>query len=271
MLFELLEHAFTKAKPEIKGLGLLRELIAIKNRNFRCAAGWAPHRAHCKAEILAAAAETTKRDACLVVGSGLWLEVPVPELASMFKRVVLCDVVHLRTVRKAAAKLQNVKLVERDATGALKSLHALALGRLRELPPVPPADFPPGDFDLTVSANLLSQLPVMALHTLTKQLKTHTEDELFDYGAGLIRAHLEALYAAPGVVCLVTDYVRQNVDAGRVLWEHDVLYGVKPPHNPRRWVWNLAPRPECSSDYDRVHHVTAARWCNRLVCRPKAL
>ncbi len=101
MLKEALEHWLTPCPRRWRKMGYLREQIAIDARLGRHRAEWAPHLEAPRREISAAAIRCGGRRCVLVVGAGLHHDLPIGELAERFDRVVLADLVHRPSARRA--------------------------------------------------------------------------------------------------------------------------------------------------------------------------
>ncbi len=208
-------------------MGHLREIIAIQARHRRHRAAWAPHLEATCATVLEAADGCARHDTVLVAGSGLLLDVPIDALAARFARVLLADVVHLRTARRRTRALSNVFHVEADVTGCLEAVHRT---RGPAAPAGPFLDDP--RIDLVVSANLLSQLPLLPCAWLGVE-----PDGAF--ARTLVEGHLAWLRSFPRA-CLVTDWQRVY-STGEV---EDALAGAALPAGGREWTWAVAPRGE---------------------------
>ncbi|WP_243311471.1 hypothetical protein [Fundidesulfovibrio agrisoli] len=243
MLLELCEYLLTPCPALARRAGLKREAVAIRARHARNRLAWRPHLEASKAFMLECARRCPRQDLAVVLGSGALLDVPLHELAGMFKRVILADVVHPLSARWQARTLPGVSLAHLDASGALED--ALA-GREpgdragRALPDYLDSLRP----DFIVSANILSQIPLAPLALLHGAAAQ-------GLGARLVREHLRALEGAPAPVCLITDTLRLGGEKPL-----DLLHGVPLPGTPERtWTWNIAPRPEISPDRDYSHQV----------------
>lgn len=262
MLLEALKYLLTPCPAEVRALGHLSESIALEARHRRCARAWAPHLERSRACILEAAQACPGRGTVLVLGSGLLLDVPLADLAARFERVLLCDAFHPPRARRAARCLPNVALVTRDLTGLGSRLLAdLRAGRQPDLatpPPPDPAGF--GSADLTVSCNLLSQLPLPPLRLLLRRGNRRglalAPEDLDRLGREIVAAHLDWLAGLPGRVCLITDRERRREGGDGALERDDPLFGVELPPPDREWVWDIAPRPELARDRD-VRHLVA--------------
>lgn len=248
MLAELVEYLLTPCPPPARKLGYLTEAVAIRARHRRCRAAWQGHLENSRAAILEAAMAAHGRTCALVLGSGALLDVPVEQLAGLFGRVVLADVVHPLAARWRVRRLGNVNLATLDVTGTLAALadgpdipdctpHALLDLLQRETP------------DLVVSANILSQLPLLPLRRL-EAAGLHSPRELEAFASRLLEEHVRLLRDGPGAACLLTD-IRWHGTAGIA----DPLRGTPLPPPVRTWTWNVAPRPEISRDHDVFHEV----------------
>lgn len=177
---------------------------------------------------------------------------PLEDLAARFQEVVLADLVHPRTVRMAAARFGNVRLVEADLTGTLE---ALAAGGL-------PSPAPPdlGRFDLAVSCNLLSQLPVLPLEALERRGVGEAGRAAAAWR--LVESHVAWLRAAGTVAALFTDVEGLWLEEDRVVERENSLWGVELPPPDRVWEWDIAPRGEQERRRALRHRVGAWRNLN---------
>jgi len=248
MLAELVEYLLTPCPGPARKLGYLAEAVAIRARHRRCRDAWQSHLEYSRAAILEAATACRGRQCALVLGSGALLDVPLEQLARMFERVVLADVVHPLCARWRARRLGNVRLASLDVTGTLA---ALADG-----PAIP--DCTPQDLrdlirreapDLLVSANILSQLPLLPLRRLESS-GLHPQPELDAFAARLLEEHVRLLHEHSGTACLISD-IRWHGTSGI----GNPLRFVALPPPVRTWIWNVAPRPEISRECDVFHEV----------------
>jgi hypothetical protein len=254
MLREAVEWLVTPAGWAARGLGLVGETVAMGARYRRCRAAWAPHLARCREVMLAAAEGCAGRGTVVVCGSGWWFDVPVMELAAMFREVVLADVVHPLRARWLARGMENVRLAEVDLTGLIDDAGTWRRGVEAEaIRPVAPKELAGLGADLTVSANVLSQLPLPVKKWLEKM--GYGDDEVAKACRRIVQAHVDWLWGLPGAACLITDTVSRDVDGEAVLDETDLLYGAALPEGGEEWMWSLAPRPEAGRGFDRVRKV----------------
>ena len=55
--------------------------------------------------------------------------------------------------------------------------------------------------------------------------------------------------------CLISDFERHFLDGDTLLDADDLLSGAVLPPPDADWLWEIAPRPEDSPDYDLRHRV----------------
>ncbi|MGX7707866.1 hypothetical protein [Methylobacterium sp. Gmos1] len=233
-------------------LGYAGDSVRLAARSRRCRAAWAPHLAQAKDGVRAAMADLPRQDTAVVLGSGLLDDVPIDDLARAFRRVVLVDAVHPWRGRLRARGRPNVVRLVHDLSGT----QDLLLGRGRDFCPV----LPPvcREADLVISANLLSQLPILPVARLEAAGRLGSWIDPDAFGARIVAAHLDALAGLPGRICLVTDRDEAEEDRdGRVLERIDLLYGVDLGPAVREWEWVLAPFGEAARDRRLVHRVAA--------------
>lgn len=238
MLREWITHRLTPAPEAVKRLGYLKEAIAIRERYRRCRQAWKAHLDRSRRFVLWAAANCPRQDRITILGSGGLLDVPLDDLAGDFAEVVLVDIVQTPAVRAWAAHYPNVEVVEADVTGLVD---AIAGGTVPEAPPTP--HIPEGDADMVVSLNLLGQLPLIPVHHVA-------QDKAAAFAEQVQRAHLRALQALPGRVCLITETAREWVADGAVEETEPALGEIRLPEPEESWLWELAPAPELEPDRD---------------------
>lgn len=252
MLRELIEHATTRCPRHLKEIGVLAEQIAIDARLRRIGPAWAGHQAQCRAEILAAAERCPRHEVVVVLGGGLVHDIPLDALRQRFRRVILADLFHRPAHRRAVAPAQ---CLDWDATGCLATWHArrTAAGRLtlaEMLPDLTALAPPPLDADLTVSANLASQLG--RLPAVWLGLDDEDTVRLRDAAAA---AHLAWLDRQDGARLLISELAHQAGGERVALGFASAL-----PAPQRSWDWLLAPRSENGLDDDLHAEVGAWSW-----------
>lgn len=263
MFANFLKRLRTDSSRAARRLGLVREHFAIAERHARVRAAWAPHLAASRRAILEGVERCPRRDRALVIGAGDCLDVPVAELAEHFAHVTLVDIVVSAEAKAWAKKLPGrVHTAAWDATGALARLAEVrdvisatdAPKLFADADPGPP---PGGEPDFVVSANCLSQLGLVPGHSLpAAQRDKGLPDRCAKVAA---RRHLDWLAERRGAFrVLLVDATRLDIAPdGRVLKTETLStrYGLRAPD--RTWRWDLAPIPEWSPDFHRVHEVGA--------------
>jgi hypothetical protein len=217
----------------------------------RCREAWAPHFRECR-DLIDKATEGIGHHKVTVLGSGLLLDFSLDLLADTFDKVVLVDILHLPVVQKRVRAFANVELFTNDHTGVAEATwDHVQQGRTGALPSAPPSHLadtgPCGDSDLVVSANLLTQLPLMPLGLLLEKAPTYPEDEAKAFARRIVEDHLHFLSALPSRVCLLTETQRVifgGPKGNEIIEEIDPLFGVSIPDSGRKWVWNIAFQPE---------------------------
>ncbi len=175
MLLDLLHWVAQPASLTARRLGYAGDSVRLASRSRRCRAAWAPHLAAAQDAVRAAMRDLPRRDTVVVLGSGLLDDVPIDDLAATFRRVVLVDAVHPWRGRWRARRFANVSRLVHDLSGT----RDLLLGRGETFGPM----LPPlcREADLVVSANLLSQLPILPVARLEAagRLGPFTDPEAF--------------------------------------------------------------------------------------------
>ena len=156
-----------------------------------------------------------------------------------------------------AARLGNVHCVPADLTGVHEAvLEAVRFPRALPVAPCPPPVLQEERPDLVVSANTLSQLPLIPLEKLWLTGR-YGDNELESFARGVIEGHLAWLASFDAPRCLITDVAWLAMGRGETL-SADPLHGVVPPPPGDRWEWRVAPRPEAHPERDVVHVVAAS-------------
>jgi hypothetical protein len=249
MLAELLAWIATPASLDARRTGHLTAAVSLWSRAGRCRAAWTAHEEHCHAIVRRAVEDLPRRRVCLVLGSGLLRDVPLPYLAEMFHEVRLIDVVHLWPARLAARRHRNVTLIDMDLTGTTD----LLLGRATGISDPFSRLVRDVSVDLVISANCLSQLALLPEERIEK--KGGLPRLRFpDIGRRIVQAHLHGLSQFSCRVCLLSDTEGYDLDAdGREIERYDLLHGVPLPPADEDWDWCLAPLGELARDH-AVHH-----------------
>lgn len=262
MFARFFRNFLTSCPSAARQLGLLHEHEEIAKRHQRVRAACAPHLAESRKIVIEVANMCPRHDRALIIGAGDCLDVPVSDLAGIFREVILADIVTSAEVRRWERQFPGrVRGMNWDASGALATLAAVrATISPNEAPDVfAQADLgapPGGEADFIVSANCLSQLGLVPGHSLPACTKDKGLPDRCAKAAA--RRHLAWLQERPGIRLLMTDAARLDLGPdGRQLKKETLHERFGLPKPDRTWRWNLAPIPEWSKDFHRVHDVGA--------------
>jgi hypothetical protein len=237
---------------EAKFFGHLTESISLLSREKRCQKTWATHRASCKQFITAELKNARHYDSILVLGPGPLHEIPIETLSKTFKRVVLVDIVHLKSTKKSVAHLTNVEFVEHEITEIEEALRVH-----KKLSDKVPAKFLDLDWGLVLSVNVMSQLPLHLETFIHKKLKNRfTEAQIQVFLKNVTQNHLNYLQSFHSNVILITDTQTFYYDKNEKILQTDHNYEhLSLPKPSEEWNWNVAPIPEFQKDIGMKMHV----------------
>lgn len=248
MIREIL--TYLSESPRLKEavtFGHLSESISLLAREKRCKKSWGPHRAQCKNFITIHLPHAHHFDSVLVLGPGPLHEIPIEVLAKRFKKVVLVDIVHLKSTKKSLTHFSNIEFVEHDLT----EIEAV-LKKEKKLVNHVPTKFMDTSWGLVLSINVMSQLPLHLESYIKKRLKNKfTELELESFLQDITKNHLAYLRAFKSPVILITDVETSYFDKSDKLIQKDLNYPhlhLQLPNALEEWVWNVAPIPEFQKD-----------------------
>jgi hypothetical protein len=246
MLREFYTYLTTNCPQYLRHMDYLYEIIAMRNRHRRHQTSWMPHLQNTRRFILSAAQRCQNRNKVVILGSGLLLDVPLLELTSMFREVVLVDIVFLPEVWRAVKRLRNVKLFPLDITNMAQKLYENVRCGIRELPKAAPSfSALDGDTGLVVSLNLLSQLWVMPRAYALKKLQGLDAEEVDDWCGQIVNSHYAFLQLLPCAVSLVTDFEFVKRDkTGCIASYGSTIFNLRLPAPEESWTWNIAPMAE---------------------------
>jgi hypothetical protein len=257
MLRELIASLLAHAAPGARRAGYVHELVAVEARGRRRAAAWAPHRERCRAAILAAADRCPRHRTAVIMGAGALGDIPLDDLAGRFARVLLVDIALLSSTWRRIRRHPHVQPVLLDLTGTVGQLQRG--GPL----PVPGSQAFLGDpsVDLVVSANILSQLPLIPV-ALARRSPGIDAAAAEAFGRAIVEAHLAHLAGFAGEVCLISDLAWTRREAGGAERTQVPLYGCRLPPG-EEWDWPVAPPGELAGGASQVNRVRALRPARR--------
>lgn len=240
MIWEAIQYLSTRPKlPVAKEMDYLKESIAMVSRAKRCQAQWGAHYQQCQQAIINAFTPLKHKRTVIVIGAGTLNDVPLKPLSEAFEKVILVDLVFLKSAYRMADKYANIELVEHDVT---ESLNALKHGISNVEKPMRWLD--DERVDLVVSLNLVTQLPLIPVRWLMSRFD-FTETQVDRIGKQLITEHLSYLSKFEARVCLIAD--QEDVEfnqAGEVVDRFDPWWDVEPPTAEYSWEWQVVPLGE---------------------------
>jgi len=256
MIPEALEYLATPCPRPLRGMGYLRELMAIRGRAKRCWNAWKPHLEKSKAIIRSAIGECRQHRKAVILGSGMLYDVPVEELSTAFREVLLVDIVHPLKNWLPSLRYKNLRRITADVTGTAEEVFRVAKLPGATLPRTEPSLFlDDPEVDLVVSLNLLSQLPVIPT-TYLERVGVHAPEAIAALARHLVASHLAYLQRFTCTVTLITDVEKLTLNrAGTLVGKSSLLRGVPLPCEGETWEWRLAPRPEADPDYSYYRRV----------------
>jgi len=259
MLPELFTYITTRCPSHIRRMGYLYEAIGLKCRYKRHPASWQNHLEKTRQFVLSAAGKSQGRGKVIILGSGLLLDVPLETLSSMFREVVLIDIVCLPEVHRRIKEYDNVIFLQQDVTNIAETLYQNVQYGRRELPSarsvVPEID---KDTGLVISLNTLSQLTVVLRKYALKKLKGLARDHVEAWCRQIIEAHYAFLRSLPCNLCLIADHRYTKRDRnGRITAQGSTISGISLPAPDDSWTWNIAPIGEESRFYSKELDVGA--------------
>lgn len=259
MFFDLFIHLTTSCSPCVRRMGYLDETIDMRSRYRRNRAAWQPHLDNTRRFVLAVAEKVRNRNKVVILGSGLLLDVPLAELAGMFREVVLMDTVCLPEVRRQIKGYRNVSFIEHDVTHVAERLF---MNRQQGIQELPEAGYAPSDIEknagLVISLNILSQLWVVPRTFASKQRPGLPHDQVEDWCRQIVDAHYASLASLSCDVCLVADheFVKRDKE-GSVISRASTIYNLVLPEPDASWTWNIAPAGEDSRSTSKELNVGA--------------
>ncbi len=268
MIIETLKYCFhyISCPKYIRKLGLLSDLIGIESRYSRCKQAWKPHLENSRRMILETVQSLKKHDRVIIFGAGSLHDVPLKELSESFSEVHLVDIFFLQATINEVKGYSNVEFHELDITGVLRKAYEACstpntvMSELAIFSSFVPKHFMDNDFDLVVSLNLLSQLPLPIKNYIEKLniQESKNNPKLDQFYQSLILNHLNFLrsFAAKGSkVLLISDIEKMVYGAGSQLkasesslegLTEDIFQGWEILDS---WNWDLAPLEELDSQY----------------------
>jgi hypothetical protein len=246
MLYEFFTSLTTACPQYVRHMDYLYEVIAMRSRYLRNRTAWEPHLENTRRFVLSSAEKCRSRNKAVILGSGLLLDVPLAELSSMFREVVLLDIVLLPEVRRSVRRHNNLKLIQYDVTNMAETLYDNIRRGVPELPLAAPAAPEVDDSTgFVVSLNILSQLWVMPRAYALKKLRNLDEERVDDWCRQIVESHYAFLMSLPCTVCLVADHeFIQRDRQGTIVSRGSTIARLTLPLPDAAWTWNIIPMGE---------------------------
>lgn len=188
------------------------------------------------------AGSSQARDTLWILGGGTLADLPVGELAAMFRQVVIFDIALLRSARRIAKRWPNVELRSADVTGLVQPLAGWKTGMPLPVPGDGLKDLGAAP-DCVLSLNLMSQLPLLPMQYLQRAGISRLAAEGF--GRRILQAHLDGLGPLGCPVGVTADLRRiWRSRAGEPVMSENALLDIELPAVEQEWTWPLAPLGE---------------------------
>jgi hypothetical protein len=259
MFYELFTYLTTPCPQYVRHMDYLDEAIAMRQRYRRNKTSWQPHLERTRRFVLSAAEKCQNRSKAVVLGSGLLLDVPLEELSSIFREVVLLDIVFLPEVRRSIKGYANAQLIQHDVTNIAKKLHENIQQGRPELPEAAPElSEIVGNAGLVVSLNILSQLWVVPRAYALKKQSVLDDEQVDEWCRQIVETHYASLLSMDCSVCFIADheYVKRD-RRGRIISQGSTISGLALPKPDESWTWNIVPMDESSQYLSKELNVGA--------------
>ena len=238
---DILTKLTTFCSPYLRHMGYLNEAIGMRRRARERGEFWQPHLDNTRRFVLSSAAACPIRNRALILGSGLLLDLPLAELSSLFREVVLADVVCLPEARRQIGKYRNVSFIEHDVTGIAERLYLNRHRGIRDLPE-PETPVLPADADFVVSLNILSQVWVIPRAFVLAEFPGIDKGRLEEWCSEISASHDRMLRQASPFVCLVADHAFVQRDKAGAVCNRGSTIGRLVLQDPdESWTWLIDP------------------------------
>lgn len=230
-------------KKILRKMDFLSDQKGIIRRFEREEENWTEHLNNTKNKILQSAINKDK-NSVIILGSGWGLDVPIVELAEMFKKVYLVDIFHPKYVRKIAKEYTNITFIEADITnGMIEKVYNFVKNYKKTFPlnidslfTINPVDL--SEFDYIVSVNILNQLDILILDYLQRKIKISISE------TSEIRNHIQTNHIQTMTLnksLLISDYEELNIDNNEAVKNiKSLIYSSEFKANKgTKWVWKF--------------------------------
>lgn len=253
MLLEWIEYLRTRSNKLAKDWGYTYQNVSLNFRSRRCRKAWRSHveQSH---QLVCEQLAVVKPKSVLILGSGLLLEIPIEALLVQCEKIYLVDLVHSAKIRRLARKHAQIELIEKDISsilGFLKKGQAPFLMKSIPWDLLPAWNLP--EVDWVISANLMSQIPLIISETLPM-----TPTVYRDFARKLRDEHVRRALSQGKHVLLFADFetLYKSRD-GELLKKEDYKVDLGSLKFLKEWEWEISPFGETSKDYQVVMLVKA--------------
>jgi hypothetical protein len=252
-------------KKMVRKMKFISDQEGIMNRYLREKENWASHLQNTK-QFINHALENKKIDSVAVLGSGWLLDLPLKNLCSRFKKVLLLDVYHPPQIRKKAESFKNLTLFEMDITGGgIKFCWDLRKRKEEHFNKYILDDFSPKTPELPyktdafISLNILNQLDILLVDFLKKKNERIVDAEILRFRKKIQQFHLDWITKKPG--CLIADIEEINTNAELKSTSKKLVH-VKLPAASRfeEWTWDFDLSKTYHEGLETRMKVKAIEW-----------
>ncbi len=242
---EFIEYLRTRSGKVAREWGYAYQNVSLKFRSKRCSAAWQGHLGQCHM-LVRQELQRVKPKTIMVIGSGLLLEIPIAELLAKAEKIYLVDLVHDRNIRALAKRHPQIELVEKDVSCLLQNLKkGQGPFQLKNIPWEHLSSWDLPKVDWVISANLLSQIPLMISESIPMTHSTYQ-----DFARRVRDQHIDRLIQQGDEVLLFADFETRYVDHNQNrLKTESYNVNLRDLEFLREWIWEVSPYGETSKDY----------------------
>lgn len=252
VILEALEYLVTPCPRWARTCGFAFEAMAYHGRYRRNQAAWQPHLDQSKRIIREAIDKCPTRRTAVIGGSGYGFDLPLEELAESFDRVYLVDAIQPWKIRYAALTNRSLKTAHADLSDIVTMARK---GHWPNHIAVPAYFLSHPGVDLVVSANVISQLPVMPLKQLGRRVNLDPGRSA-ELQFNVMARHIDWLNSFDAVRVLIGDQARTEIKKGAET-RIEILEGHKLGPAAGQWDWPIAPAGEFRRQKSQINHVAA--------------
>ena len=222
--------------------GFNKDREGLITRYLNEAENWKSHIDHTKDYILNSA-RNKKKECCIILGSGWWLDLPVKELHEIFNKLIFIDISHSNQIKLKAKKYPKVELVTADISGVLDALTKKEFYKTKdllfEIKKVNSFNLiEKREADFVVSLNMLSQVSYFPIKYIQNKKKIFgiEAEKLAEF---IEKKHIDIL--PKNKSCIITDYYQYEYDSGNNLLSEQKRLNIKLPYNStlKEWEWDF--------------------------------